>query len=73
MCLIFGTKNSEHQGTPGVFGSAVMDLLSVFRMCMLPEQYIKDVFLKETNKHLEEMMTLSESYKWLGCRFYMAC
>jgi hypothetical protein len=23
LCLIFGTKNSEHQGTPGVFGSAV--------------------------------------------------
>jgi hypothetical protein len=23
LCLIFGTKNSKHQGTPGVFGSAV--------------------------------------------------
>jgi hypothetical protein len=23
LCLIFGTKNSEHQGTPGNFGSAV--------------------------------------------------
>ena len=49
-----------------------MALLSVFRMCM-PEQYIKDVVLKETNKHLEETLTLSEFYKWLGCRFYMAC
>jgi hypothetical protein len=48
-----------------------MDLLSVFRMCM-PEKFIKDIVLKETNKHLEETLTLSEFYKWLGCRFYMA-
>jgi hypothetical protein len=46
-----------------------MDLLSVFRMCM-PEQYIKDVVLKETNKHLKDMLTLSEFYKWLGCRLW---
>ena len=49
-----------------------MDLLSVFSMCM-PEQCIKDDILKVTNKHLDEKLTLSEFYKWLGCRFYMAC
>ena len=43
-----------------------MDLLSVFRMCM-PEQSIKDVVLKETNKHLEEKLTLSEFYKAISC------
>jgi hypothetical protein len=34
---------------------------------------IKDFVLVETNKHLDEKLTLSEFYKWLGCMFYMAC
>eukprot|EP00956_Cyclotella_meneghiniana_P024387 scaffold48896_cov69-Cyclotella_meneghiniana.AAC.2 len=49
-----------------------MDLLSVFRMCM-PEDYIIKTIIPATNKHLDEKLTLSELYKWLGLRFYMAC
>jgi hypothetical protein len=50
-----------------------MDLLSIFRMCM-PEEYIKTVIFPETNTNLEgDWLTLSEFYKWLGCRFYQAC
>ena len=33
LCLIFGTKNSKHQGTPGGFGSAVLSLFSVIVSC----------------------------------------
>ncbi|KAL7462616.1 hypothetical protein ACHAXS_004556 [Conticribra weissflogii] len=46
---------------------------AVFRMCM-PEDFLKTVLIPETNKHLEgDKLTLSELYKWLGCRFFQAC
>ena len=46
---------------------------AVFRMCM-PEEYLKTVVIPETNKNLEgDKLTLSELYKWLGCRFFQAC
>ncbi len=40
----------------------------------MPEEFIKTVIIPETNKNLEgDRLTLSEFYKWLGCRFYQAC
>jgi hypothetical protein len=40
----------------------------------MPEKYIIDVILPETNKHLDgDHLSLSEFYRWLGCRFFMAC
>ncbi|KAL3773990.1 hypothetical protein ACHAWO_004625 [Cyclotella atomus] len=50
-----------------------MDNLSIFRMAM-PEKFIQQVMIPETNKHLEgERLTLSEFYRWLGCRYFAAC
>ena len=52
---------------------ARMDEFSCFRMCM-PEQFIRDTIIPATNKKiLGDPLTLSEFYKWLGIRFYMAC
>ena len=45
---------------------------NTFRMCF-PEEYIVDVLLPETNKHLKRAMSLREFYVFLGCQFYMAC
>ncbi|EED93204.1 predicted protein [Thalassiosira pseudonana CCMP1335] len=52
---------------------ADMDVLAVFRMCM-PERYIREVCIPATNVHIVgERLTLPEFYRWLGCRFFMAC
>jgi hypothetical protein len=51
---------------------AEMNELDQFRMCF-PEQFIINVIIPETNKHLGTPVTLQEFYVWLGCIFYMAC
>jgi hypothetical protein len=51
---------------------AEMNELDQFRMCF-PEQFVIDVIIPETNKHLGTPVTLQEFYVWLGCIFYMAC
>jgi hypothetical protein len=53
MRIIRWTTTLELQTLPG----------SVLREWRL----IKDFVLVETNKHLDEKLTLSEFYKWLGC------
>jgi hypothetical protein len=64
--------------TKGKFNShcceniAEMNELALFRMCF-PEQFVIDVIIPETNKHLGTAMTLQEFYVWLGCIFYLAC
>ena len=65
--------NSEGRWKAESWSSTVkeMDLLSMPRMCM-SKQFNKGIVLMETNKHLDKKLTLSEFYKWLGCRFYMA-
>ncbi|KAL7472879.1 hypothetical protein ACHAXS_013261 [Conticribra weissflogii] len=55
--------------------STIKEMLcyAVFRMCM-SEEFLKSILIPETNKHLEgDKLTLSELYKWLGCRFFQAC
>jgi hypothetical protein len=49
-----------------------MDELTLFRMCF-PEEYIINIVIPETNKHLTTKLTLQEFYVWLGCYFFMAC
>ena len=51
---------------------AYLDELEIFRMAF-PEDWFKNVVLKETNKFLNCALTLSEAYVWLGCRFFHAC
>ncbi len=52
---------------------AEMNELDQFRLCF-PEQFVIDVIIPETNKHLVgTALTLQEFYVWLGCIFFMAC
>jgi hypothetical protein len=51
---------------------AEMNKIDQFRMCF-PEQFVIDVIIPKTNKHLGTAMTLQEFYVWPGCIFYMAC
>ncbi len=51
---------------------AKMNKIDQFRMCF-PEQFVINVIIPKTNKHLGTAMTLQEFYVWLGCIFYMAC
>ena len=49
-----------------------MNELDLFRMCF-PEQFLLDVIIPQTNRHLGTPINLSEFYVWLGCIFFMAC
>ncbi len=67
------TKNSKDSWNKFSCPTADMDLLMIFQLCM-PEEFIREVCIPATNKHIEgEKLTLPEFYKWLGCRFFMAC
>ncbi|KAL7476383.1 hypothetical protein ACHAW6_002251 [Cyclotella cf. meneghiniana] len=51
---------------------ADMDLLLIFRMRM-PEDFIREVCIPATTNTLRERTHSPRVYKWLGCRFFMAC
>ncbi len=41
-------------------------------MCF-PVQFVLDVIIPQTNRHLGTPINLHKFYVWLGCIFYMAC
>ena len=49
-----------------------MDELELFLLCF-PINYIKDVVLPETNKHMMKEVTMKEFFKFIGCIFFMSC
>ena len=48
-----------------------MTELDVFKL-MFPLQYLNNVVIHKTNKHLMKAMTLDEMFHFLGCIFKMA-
>ena len=40
---------------------------------MLPEDYLEEVLIPDTNKGLSVPMDLQEYMQWVGCWIYMAC
>ncbi len=49
-----------------------MGEFDLFRMTF-PEEFVVEVIIPSTNKHLDKPLSLQEWYVWLGCQFFMAC
>ena len=49
-----------------------MTKLELF-LILFPVDYLKEIFIPETNKLLKHPMDLGEIIWWLGCWLYMAC
>jgi hypothetical protein len=62
LCLIFGTKNSKHQGTPGVFGSAVLGLSKEYQELAKEEHGFISQWALDGGKLPAETILASEHY-----------